>query len=90
VVASAGSQVDTVLTAAASESPWRADAGLDAPTGELAGTLDALVRLSQGARDAGGDSAGAWLASLDATSTDGLDEVARVSLIAALEVAGRS
>jgi hypothetical protein len=89
-LAAGGSQVDTVLMATASQSPWRADAGLDTPTGELAGTLDALVRLSHGARDAGGDSAAAWLASLDATSADGLDEVARVSLIAALEVAGRS
>ena len=83
------SAINTVLDAARPDAPWRADAGLTAPTGVLATALDALVRLSRDALASSGESVPAWRDFMARMSADGIDDVARVSLIAALEVTRR-
>jgi len=83
------SAINTVLDAARPDAPWRADAGLTTPTGVLATALDALVRLSRDALASSGESVPAWRDFMARMSADGIDDVARVSLIAALEVTRR-
>ncbi len=91
-VSEGAAAVDTALAAARPGATWRYDAGLMPPTGQLAATLDALVRITESALD-GNDaiSVPTVRAAIESTPPDepDLDAVARVSLIAALEVTGR-
>jgi hypothetical protein len=90
---SAGLEVETVLAAAGPDASWRAGAGLDRPTDRLAAALDALTHVT---RSAVGESrtisVPVMRSALEAAGTEesDLESVARVTLLAALELTRRS
>jgi len=86
--------VELILNCAHPDAQWRAGCGLDQPAGELAAALEALIRV---VRDGLGQAQTLTVAGVRAglepapdAAESGLDYLARVSLISALEVTVRT